>query len=149
MPLTPNARAVQLVTERLTHGLQHPGNPAANQKPFTIPLPGLRTTGIPPGMAQQFAATAGLPTADVPKLIAEAIVHQIETELDGGSEIISKTDLAALRRQAADAPDGTRIITLRCTCHHQDLMQVVIGKDDHVRINPDHLARALQHHTTR
>jgi hypothetical protein len=139
-----NHHAATLIAERLPHGLPHPGDPQANQKPFTIPLPGLRPTGIPPDMAAHFANQAGLPSADVPKLIGQAIVNLLET--DGGYTILANTELAQLRQDAADAPDGTRIITLRCTCHNRDIFQLTIGKSDHVRIDPKQLARALEQH---
>lgn len=97
---------------RLPAGLIHPGN--TNQPAQALPLPGLSSTGIPPDMAAHFADEAGLPGTDAPRLIAEAIVHLITTDLD--CTIIANTDLADLRKTAADAPDSTRIITVHTVC---------------------------------
>lgn len=137
-----NARAATLIAERLPTGIPHPG--ADGQKPFMVTLPGLRSTGIPPEMAAQFAQAAGLPHTDTPKLVAEAVVNLLET--DGQMTIIDNADLAQLRQDAADAPDGTRIMTLRCTCHGREVFQLVIGKGDRATIDPGLLARAVEMH---
>ncbi|EUA18456.1 putative gp80 [Mycobacterium xenopi 3993] len=112
----PNAAVAGLIAQRLPEGLLHPGDPNANQPAKLIPLPGLRSTGIPPEMAKQFAAQAGLPSHDVPKLIGEAIVYLLETE---GFAIIPSTELEQLRTQAADAPTapGSSPCTAAATPH--------------------------------
>jgi hypothetical protein len=95
----PNARAAALIAERLPTGLLYPGNPALNQPAKLIPLPGLRNLGISPDQATQFANEAGLPSNDAPKLIAEALIHTLET--DGGIELVDKSEIADLRAQLA------------------------------------------------
>jgi hypothetical protein len=133
-----------LLAARLPAGLIHPGNPDANQPAQAIPMPGLSRTGIPPEMARQFASDAGLPSSDVTKLLAEAIVHLIETE--GASTIIANTELDALRQAAAAAPEGTRAISVHCHCDNtrsMPLLMLTVGKGDHVSVNGGPLLRAL------
>jgi len=40
-------------------------------------------------------------------------------ETNGGFTIIPTSELAQLRQDAADAPDGTRIISVHCHCDVQ------------------------------
>ena len=81
--MTHNQAAVDLLAARLSTGLIHPGNPDAGQQPTPILLPGLSGTGIPEEMAAEFAREAGLPTNTAPRMLAEAIVALIETDLAG------------------------------------------------------------------
>ena len=139
-----NAAAARLIAERLPAGLVHPGD--GSTKPTPIPLPGLASTGIPPEQAKHFARQAGLPAGNAPTLIGEAIVHLLETELDGGSTIIANTELAALRQAAADAPSGIRTIALHCQCDRTQsdpLLELRIGKTDKTIINAKPLLAAL------
>lgn len=137
-----NQRIATLIAERIPHGLQHPGDPTADQPPFAIPLPGLRATGIPPELAARFAADAGLPSTDTPRLIGEALVHMIEA--DGDSTIIANAELAALRTQAADAPEGIRIITVYDRADQSTpLFELTIGKTDRAVIDRQALVRSL------
>lgn len=141
-----NGAAVTLLTKRLVAGVVHPGSAEKNMPPTPIPLPGLSSAGIPPEMAKEFADEAGLPSSDAPKLLAEAIVHLIESECDGGSTIIPNTELAALRKAAADAPDGTRIISLHCACDRtmtDPLLEFALGKDDRVVRDGKAILKAL------
>lgn len=135
-------RAVTFLAERFASGLVHPGTDT--QKPFAIPLPGLRTAGIPEEMAAEFAADANLPTTDTPKLIGEAVVHTMET--DGGFRIVDTAELEELQRQAADAPDGARIVTLKCTCHNKPVLELTVDKSDEKQVNVKHLQLALEQH---
>ncbi len=93
--------------------LIHPGD--GNSGPIVLPVSTFRTAGIPPEMAEQFAREAGYPTADIPKLVGEAIVHLIETQ--GDSEIISRGELAQLRAAAkANEPLKDRPVEVHCHC---------------------------------
>lgn len=139
-----NKAAVDLIASRLPTGLPHPGDPTQNTPPKLLPLPGLKSSGIPPEMAEHFAAQAGFPTADAPKLIAEAILNLLET--DGGFTIIPTEDLNALHTQAADAPDGTRIITVHCPTHNTALLELTINKTDQTTIPCHLLATAIEAH---
>jgi hypothetical protein len=94
-----NQAAVDLVARTLPHGLPHAGDD--NTPPRLIPLPGFRTTGMTDEQALEFVGQSA-------KLVAEALVNLIETE----NEIVPKADIAQLRQDAADAPDGTRIVNL-------------------------------------
>lgn len=113
-----NARIASLIAERLPGGLIHPGNEELPAK--AIPLPGLASSGIPAEQAKMFAAQAGLPSNDVPKLLGEAIVHLIET--DGDSEIISRAELEQLRREAAtvDQEQTGQTVNVHCRCNRQE-----------------------------
>lgn len=144
--MTHNQAAVELLANRLASGLVHPGDPDTGQPPVSLPLPGLSTTGIPPEMAQAFAAEAGLPHNDAPRLLAEAIVALLETDLAGGSTIIADADLDALRAAAAEPPGGVRVIGVHCACDitmSKPLMNVVVGNTDHVVVNGGAVLRAL------
>jgi hypothetical protein len=113
----PNAAAVALIAEKLPEGLTHPGD-GKKQPPKLIPLPGLKNLGISPEQAKHFAQQAGMPANDAPKLIAEALVHLIETDLNGGSTIISNAELAQLRSQAATLGDlDPNAATVKVCCH--------------------------------
>lgn len=107
----PNEPIVELLARSLADGLTHHGD----GKPFVLPLPTFRTSGIPPEMAQHFAAEAGLPSTDVAKLTAEAIVHTIET--NGDSEIVPKAEINALRAQAAGVEPPARMQALELHCN--------------------------------
>lgn len=137
---------MRLLAERLAAGLIHPGDPDNNRPPVALPLPGLSSTGIPPEMAEHFAAEAGLPHNDAPRLLAEAIVALLENDLAGGSTIIADAELAALRRAAAEAPAGTRMIALHCNCDNtltSPLLELTVGNGDRVMVNGGRLLRAL------
>lgn len=69
---------VDVIAEGFRTGLPHPGNPELKQPARTLVLPGMNFRGIPPEMMEKFAQDAGLPSADFPKLLAEALVHLIE-----------------------------------------------------------------------
>lgn len=115
-----NTAAVALIAQRLTDGLTHPGD-GDKQPAKMIPLPpGWRgNSGLAPEQAAHFKQQAGLPDNDVPRLIAEAIVHLLET--DGASTIISSDQLEQLRADAAtldDAPPGATV-AVHCHCNAQ------------------------------
>lgn len=144
--MTHNQAAVELLAARLASGLVHPGDPERDQPPVAMPLPGLSSTGIPPEMAEHFATEAGLPHNDAPRLLAEAIVALLETELAGGSTIVADTDLAALRTEAAAAPEGRRVIAVHCNCDitlANPLLELTVGNTDRVMVNGGRLLRAL------
>lgn len=125
---TPTAqRAAEHIAARLAAGIVHPGNPDTNQPPKLITLPGLSSTGIPPEMAQHFANEAGLPANDAPKLIAEAILHLIDTEL--GLELIPTSELRQLQAQVAE-PDTTTgaAINIHCRCNPAQPLLTVSGR---------------------
>lgn len=132
-----------LIAERLPTGLPHPGS--ADQKPRTIMLPAMRNTGIPAELTQHFADQAGLPTNDMPKLVAEALINLIET--DGNSEIISRTELAELRQAAATLAGHTpTTITIHCHCdtnHTNPLLALAAGSGNQWTTNGRALINGL------
>ena len=107
----PNAAIAELIAKNLPD-LTHPGD---GNGAISLPVATFRPAGIPPEMAEQFAREAGYPTADITRLVAEALVHLIETE--GNSEIVSKTELADMRAATAQAePQRHRQVQVHCHC---------------------------------
>lgn len=107
----PNTAIAELIAAKLPE-LTHPGH---GQGAIALPVASFRTAGIPPEMAEQFARDAGYPSANIPLLVAEALVHLIET--DGDSEIVRRSELATMRAATAAAePARNRQITVHCHC---------------------------------
>ncbi|MBN7436079.1 hypothetical protein I3U42_21175 [Mycobacteroides abscessus subsp. abscessus] len=100
-----------------------------------IPIPGFRSTGMPDDQAQEMIGQAA-------KLWAEAI----ESVIDGEFDVLTKADAAQLRQDAAEAPDGTRIVTLYDRTDHQratPLLVLTVGKTDDVTIDTRQLRKFL------
>lgn len=72
-----------------------------------------RNNNLHPEQAKYFAKEAGFPSADVAGLVAEAIVHLIETE--GDSEIVPKSQLRQLSTASQAGTERHRRIRLNCT----------------------------------
>lgn len=127
-----NQAAIDLFTQAFASGsLVHPGD--ENTPSRVIPIPGFRATGMSDEQAQELIGQAA-------KLWAEALAHHVEAN---GKTIIDTTELAQLRQDAADAPDGTRVITLhRGNTTTPALLAITVGKTDQVAI-PDAALRAL------
>ncbi|QNO12414.1 hypothetical protein I5H85_gp102 [Mycobacterium phage Royals2015] len=125
-------------TDFLTHTLQnltHPGDD--NNKPFPILLPGLRAISVPPELAGQFAEEAGLPHLDTPRLIAEALEAAINTKY----VVLTRVEVEQMRKQAADAPTGHRVINIRTTPTTPPVLSITIDKTSNDVVVP---AKALQ-----
>lgn len=118
-----NQALVDLLTRTFKAGaLPHPGDD--NTPSFVIPIPGMRTAGMGNEQAQEMVGRAA-------KLWAEAISHVIGAEFD----VLTKADAAQLRQDAADAPDGTRIIRgHRGTKMGPVICELVIDKTDDVAL---------------
>ena len=113
-----NQAAVDLIARTLPRGLPHPGD--EHRPSFLVTIPGFRPTGMTDEQAQELIGEGA-------KVTAEALVALIEAEF----EIIPKSDAAQLRRDAADAPDGTRIIRAhRGTKTGPIVAELVIDKTD-------------------
>ncbi|SKS14016.1 Uncharacterised protein [Mycobacteroides abscessus subsp. bolletii] len=129
-----NQLLVDLLTRTFAAGaLQHPGD--ANSPARVIPIPGFRATGMPDDQAQEMIGQAA-------KLWAEAIESVIDSEFD----VLTKADAAQLRQDAAEAPDGTRIVTLYDRTDHQratPLLVLTVGKTDDVTIDARQLRKFL------
>lgn len=93
----PNPEMVEVIAKGLREGLPHPGNRENHQTAQTIRIPGMNPQGVPKVVLDQMAKEAGLPSSDMPTLIAEALVNLIET--NGDSEIVKKCDLKELRER--------------------------------------------------
>lgn len=81
---------VDVITEGFRTGLPHPGDPDKGQPPRLLILPGMNFHGIPAELMQKFAEDAGLPSPDLPRLLAVALVNLIETT--GNCEIVPKPE---------------------------------------------------------
>jgi hypothetical protein len=126
-----NQAAVDLIARTIPVGLPHPGDD--NTPPRVVPLPGFRATGMTDEQAEELIGQAA-------KTFAEAMVNLLEAEF----ELMTKADAAQLRQDAADAPDGTRIITLhRNDIATEPVMTITLGKTNQVAL-PDAVFQALK-----
>lgn len=125
----PNQAVIDLLVRQFSRGvLPHPGNPDLNTPSHLIPMPGFRAAGMSDEQAEKMIGAAA-------KEWAEAI----ESVIGGEFECLTKADAAQLRQDAADAPDGTRILTFYDRADHQlqsPLLQLTIGKTNDVMVNP-------------
>lgn len=111
--------AVDLIARTLPAGLPHPGDD--NTPPRLIPLPGFRATGMSDEQAQELVGQSS-------KLVAEALVHLLRS--NGIAVDRTETEFVELEKQAADAPDGARIISI-CTAPASDpVLQLTVSKSD-------------------
>ncbi|AEL19985.1 hypothetical protein CL81_gp66 [Mycobacterium phage Charlie] len=126
--------AIQQVAQALATGLIHPGD--ENTPPRAIPLPGFRTTGMSEEQARELVGSSA-------QLFAEAIVRGV---IEADHEILTKAEANELRQAAADAPDGTRVITVYDRADHQrstPLLTLTIGKSDEVIVDAALLRKAF------
>lgn len=110
----PNDRIVDLLASALP-GLTHPGKDGAGS--IQLPVAAFRAANtLPPQIAEQFAQDAGLPSADMPRLFAEAIVYAIES--GGDCEIVPRAEMAALRANASATGKAAplRQVEMHCNC---------------------------------
>ncbi|ANN98189.1 hypothetical protein [Mycobacteroides abscessus] len=130
----PNQPLVDLLARTFASGtLMHPGDGNGPARP--IPIPGFRTAGMSDEQAKELVGESA-------KLWAEAIEHAIGTEF----EALTKADAAQLRHDAAEAPDGTRIVTLYDQRDHHrktPLWVLTIGKTDDVTVDVRQLRKFL------
>lgn len=64
------------IENALKNGLTHPGD---GNGPRHLALPMINNRTLPAEVAEQFAKDADLPHADIPRLIAEALTHTINS----------------------------------------------------------------------
>lgn len=125
-----NRRAVDLIADRLTNGLPHPGDPDANMPAKLLaPLPAFRPAGLSPEQAATFAKEAGLPDNDAAKLYAEALVHALQT--DGGMELVDKAHLQQLKDQVAtpqEANAAAPVVEVLDSATRQVILTVATGR---------------------
>jgi hypothetical protein len=138
-----NQRAVDLIAERLPNGLTHPGDPNSNQPAMVLPMPGLSSLGMAAEQAAEFASEAGLPSNDAPRLLAEALVHLLET--DGGFELVDRARLEELEA-AAKTPDeaapAAPTVSVLCAHFRKPLAQLTAGRAQ-VLVDCDDLKRRI------
>lgn len=98
------AKVADIVTKGLREGLIHPGDESRNMPAVGIPLLPFKTAGMPPEMVTHVEATA--------KLMAEAIVHLIATEVT----LVDNAEYAKLTdTEHPPMPDGPRVMVY-CRC---------------------------------
>lgn len=131
-----NQAVVDLLARTFARGvLPHPGD--ENTPSHLIPMPGFRAAGMSDEQAEKMIGAAA-------KEWAEAI----ESVIGGEFECLTKADAAQLRQDAADAPDGTRIITVYRDSDHQrqsPLWQFTLGKTNDVMIPARQLGKLTAH----
>lgn len=134
----PNQGVIDLLVRQFSRGvLPHPGDPDSNTPSHLIPLPGFRSAGMSDEQAEKMIGSAA-------KEWAEAI----ESVIGGEFECLTKADAAQLRQAAADAPDGTRVLTFYDRSDHQlksPLLQLTVGKTNDVMVNPALLRKLTAH----
>ncbi len=127
-----NQSLIDLLTRTFSAGaLPHPGT--GNGPPQLIPIPGFRAAGMSDEQAEAMIGEAA-------KLWAEALDSVIGAEFD----VLTKADAAQLRQAAAEAPDGTRIVTLYDHRDHQrktPLFVLTVGKTDDVTVDARQLRK--------
>lgn len=98
------------LASRMSGVLMHPGDDQT--EPFPIaPLPVFQNQAmLPPGLADQEALEAGLPSPDFARIYCEAWLALVESE---GVTIVDDTELADLRAAAA-ANEGRRSAIKDC-----------------------------------
>ncbi|AAN12638.1 gp80 [Mycobacterium phage Che9c] len=104
-----NQPVADFIRENLPH-LVHPGD---EKGPIPLALPMFRNSAIPPEMAKDMADEAGLPSFDVAKLTAEALVALLE---GNGWTIIRADELAQLRSDANAGVERHRRVEVQCVC---------------------------------
>lgn len=127
-----NQAAADMFAKAFTAGaLYHPGD--QNRPSGLLPLPGFRSAGM---TDEQAAEMIG----ETAKLWGEALAHHVEAS---GKSIIDTAELAQLRQDAADAPDGIRVIRVhRGNTNGPVAFELTIGKGDDAAM-PEVALRAL------
>lgn len=118
-----NKTAVRLLAERLPTGLLLPGDDVT--PPKLLALPGLSNLGISPEMAEHFAKEAGLPSGDVPTLVAEAIITLLEMDL----ALIPRVELEQLQARTAEINPAAPTVDIHCRCNTVDpILTIAVGR---------------------
>lgn len=133
----PNERIINLITEQLPN-LTHPGDGNGS---VALPVSAFRATNtLPPEVAAQFAQDAGLPSSDVPRLVAEAIVHLIEVEAD--SEIVPRAELRRL--QTTSTADLDPEVQVLCNCGIRLFSAHLRDNDGKLKVAGPQLIKAMR-----
>ncbi|AVO21697.1 hypothetical protein I5I01_gp92 [Mycobacterium phage MooMoo] len=131
-----NQPVADLISANLPH-LVHPGD---DKGPIPLPLPMFRNSAIPRDMADEMAKEAGLPTFDIAKLTAEAIVALLESN---GWSITRTDELAQLKTDAAAGVERHRRVEVQCACGVA-LFEVDIDAD-RPKVNGGAFIKAIGH----
>lgn len=99
---------VDLISNGLTTGLPHPGDPSDGSQPHAIVLPVFNTVGQPPEVVEQVAGMA--------RSLAEAIVFLIKKE---GLSVVETEELDSLRSDHEPTKEQ-RIVSVHCRCNAAD-----------------------------
>jgi len=127
---------INLIAQRLSTGLEHPGDPARNIPPRPIALPFGKTAGMPEEMADLVNGTV--------TMIAEAIVYLIET--DGATELVPREEARAMRDAVSEGiPEGP-FVPLLCRCdreRNRPLAMLMMTSPEAIIIDGPTLIRGL------
>lgn len=133
----PNERIVNLIATQLPD-LTHPGDGNGS---IALPVSAFRATNsLPPEVAQQFAQDAGLPHSDIPRLVAEAIVHLIEVEAD--SDIVPRAELRRMR--TVSTADLNPEVQVMCNCGVPLFTAYLRNDDGKLRVAGPQLIKAMR-----
>ncbi|MEB3021298.1 hypothetical protein [[Mycobacterium] crassicus] len=92
---------VDLLEQAFTTGLIHPGS---GDGPIALPHAMFGNSTMPDEMTRHFAEDAGLPHANIARLVAEAIVDVMEKAGKSGAATIRKAETAARRARRGPNP---------------------------------------------
>ena len=129
----PNPAVAQLIAQALP-ALVYPGD--GKSQPVAIPLPTFRNSGMPADQAEAYAKEAGLPHMDLAQLVAESIVHLLETN---DYPLTSAGEVDQLRLAAADREHlRNRQVEVSCHCGAKLFKANVTDFDtDKAKISPE------------
>lgn len=129
-----NPQIAELIAKRLNTGLEHPGNPDANQPPMPILLPAFRTAGQAPEMVELAEKTA--------KLLGEAIVALIEGE--GATKLVPKSQLQEWKGTLGSSDT----VTVHCRCDRAFIHPLLkVDNRTHVVVDGPRLLAMLHQRT--
>ena len=134
--MTTNKKVSDLIAARLVSGLQHPGGP--DRQPMLIALPVFRTAGMPSEMVDQVNTTA--------VLIAEAIVHLIETESGYRLVPAEKVEVMEFEEKRNNKDPLADVVPVHCRCDrtHTDPLMFVTVNGPRVVVDGKQLIKGLQ-----
>jgi hypothetical protein len=129
----PNPEVASLIAHALP-SLVYPGD--GKSAPVAIPLPTFRNSGLTAEQAEAYAKDAGLPHMDLAQLVAESIVHLLETN---GYPLTSGTEVDQLRLAATDREHlKHRLVNVHCNCGAKLFQANVTDFDtDKAKISPE------------
>jgi len=127
---------IDLIAQRLSTGLTHPGDRARNIPERPIALPFGKTAGMPKEMADLVNGSV--------TMIAEAIVYLIET--DGATELVPREEAQAMRDAVSEGVPEGPFVPLLCRCdrnRERPLAMLTMNSTEAIIIDGPTLLRGL------